>query len=141
MNSDPVSDFLTRIRNATLVNKPSVVVPHSNFKFELSKLLKNEGYISDVKVNENGSKKEIQIDLKYTESGKPVLAGLNRLSKPGKRVYVGSDKLPRKNGGLGTVVVSTSRGLLPDSEARKRKLGGELICEVWSWVELEISLL
>jgi len=133
--------FLTRIRNATLVNKPSVVVPHSNFKFELSKLLKNEGYISDVKVNENGSKKEIQIDLKYTESGKPVLAGLNRLSKPGKRVYVGSDKLPRKNGGLGTVVVSTSRGLLPDSEARKRKLGGELICEVWSWVELEISLL
>ena len=141
MNSDPVSDFLTRIRNATLVNKPSVVVPHSNFKFELSKLLKNEGYILDVKVNENGSKKEIQIDLKYTESGKPVLAGLNRLSKPGKRVYVGSDKLPRKNGGLGTVVVSTSRGLLPDSEARKRKLGGELICEVWSWVELEISLL
>jgi len=141
MNSDPVSDFLTRIRNATLVNKPSVVIPHSNFKFELSKLLKNEGYISDVKVNENGSKKEIQIDLKYTESGKPVLAGLNRLSKPGKRVYVGSDKLPRKNGGLGTVVVSTSRGLLPDSEARKRKLGGELICEVWSWVELEISLL
>ena len=141
MNSDPVSDFLTRIRNATLVNKPSVVVPHSNFKFELSKLLKNEGYISDVKVNENGSKKEIQIDLKYTESGKPVLAGLNRLSKPGRRVYAGSDKLPRNNGGLGTVVVSTSRGLLPDSEARKRKLGGELICEVWSWVELEISLL
>ena len=132
MNSDPVSDFLTRIRNATLVNKPSVVVPHSNFKFELSKLLKNEGYISDVKVNENGSKKEIQIDLKYTESGKPVLAGLNRLSKPGRRVYLGSDKLPRNNGGLGTVVVSTSRGLLPDSEARKRKLGGELICEVWS---------
>jgi len=141
MNSDPVSDFLTRIRNATLVNKPSVVVPHSNFKFELSKLLKNEGYILDVKVNENGSKKEIQIDLKYTDSGKPVIAGLNRLSKPGRRVYVGSDKLPRNNGGLGTVVVSTSRGLLPDSEARKRKLGGELICEVWSWVELEISLL
>jgi len=141
MNSDPVSDFLTRIRNATLVNKPSVVVPHSNFKFELSKLLKNEGYILDVKVNENGSKKEIQIDLKYTDSGKPVIAGLSRLSKPGRRVYVGSDKLPRNNGGLGTVVVSTSRGLLPDSEARKRKLGGELICEVWSWVELEISLL
>ena len=141
MNSDPVSDFLTRIRNATLVNKPSVVIPHSNFKFELSKLLKNEGYILDVKVNENGSKKEIQIDLKYTDSGKPVIAGLNRLSKPGRRVYVGSDKLPRNNGGLGTVVVSTSRGLLPDSEARKRKLGGELICEVWSWVELEISLL
>ena len=141
MNSDPVSDFLTRIRNATLVNKPNVLVPHSNFKFELSKLLKNEGYISDVKVIEDGSKKEIQIDLKYSDTGKPVLAGLNRLSKPGRRVYVGSDKLPRNNGGLGTVVVSTSRGLLPDSEARKRKLGGELICEVWSWVESETSLL
>ena len=141
MNLDPVSDYLTRIRNATLVNKPSVVVPHSNFKYELSRLLKDQGYISDVKVNENGSKKEIHIDLKYTESGKSVLAGLNRLSKPGRRVYVGSDKLPRNNGGLGTVVVSTSRGLLPDSEARKKKLGGELICEVWSWVESATSQL
>ena len=69
---------------------------------------------------------------KYDENGSPVMAGLNRLSKPGRRLYVGSDSLPRNNGGLGTVVVSTSRGLLPDSEARKRKLGGELICEVWS---------
>ena len=132
LNSDPISDFLTRIRNASMVNKPSVIVPHSKFKLELSKLLKNEGYISDVKVIEESSNKEIQIDLKYSEEGAPVLAGLNRLSKPGRRLYVGSESLPRNNGGLGTVIISTSRGLLPDSEARKRKLGGELICEVWS---------
>jgi small subunit ribosomal protein S8 len=132
MNSDPISDFLTRIRNASMVNKPTVSVPHSKFKYELSKLLKTEGYISDVKVNSESSKKELQIDLKYSENGSPVLAGLNRLSTPGRRLYVGSDELPRNNGGLGTVIVSTSRGLLSDSEARKRKLGGELICEVWS---------
>ena len=105
MNSDPISDFLTRIRNASMVNKPSVIVPHSKFKLELSKLLKNEGYISDVKVIEESSKKEIQIDLKYSEEGAPVLAGLNRLSKPGRRLYVGSESLPRNNGGLGTVII------------------------------------
>jgi small subunit ribosomal protein S8 len=115
-----------------MVNKPTVSIPHSKFKYELSKLLKTEGYISDVKVNGESSKKELLIDLKYSENGSPVLAGLNRLSKPGRRLYVGSDELPRNNGGLGTVIVSTSRGLLSDSEARKRKLGGELICEVWS---------
>ena len=115
-----------------MVSKPTVSVPHSKFKLELSKLLKDEGYITDVKVSGDGSDKQIEIDLKYSENGSPVLAGLNRLSKPGRRLYVGSDSLPRNNGGLGTVVVSTSRGLLPDSEARKRKLGGELICEVWS---------
>ena len=141
MNSDPISDFLTRIRNASMVSKPTVSVPHSKFKLELSKLLKEEGYISDVKVSGDGSNKQIEIDLKYSLDGSPVLAGLNRLSKPGRRLYVGSDSLPRNNGGLGTVVVSTSRGLLPDSEARKRKLGGELICEVWSWVGLETSQL
>ena len=132
MNSDPISDFLTRLRNASMVNKPTVEVPHSKFKLELSKPLKSEGYILDVKVEGENSTKKIVIDLKYDENGSPVMAGLNRLSKPGRRLYVGSDSLPRNNGGLGTVVVSTSRGLLPDSEARKRKLGGELICEVWS---------
>ena len=83
MNSDPISDFLTRIRNASMVNKSTVSIPHSKFKHELSKLLKTEGYISDVKVNGESSQKELQIDLKYSENGSPVLAGLNRLSKPG----------------------------------------------------------
>jgi small subunit ribosomal protein S8 len=132
MVTDPISDLLTRLRNASMVSKPSVSVPHSNFKFDLAKLLKNEGYVSDVKVSGEGVKKSIDIDMKYSEEGISVISGMNRLSKPGQRVYSSFDKLPRNNGGLGTVVVSTSRGLLTDSEARKRKLGGELICEVWS---------
>ena len=132
MVTDPISDLLTRLRNASMVSKPSVSVPHSNFKFDLAKLLKNEGYVSDVKVSGEGVKKSIDIDMKYSEEGMSVISGMNRLSKPGQRVYSSFDKLPRNNGGLGTVVVSTSRGLLSDSEARKRKLGGELICEVWS---------
>ena len=132
MVSDPISDLLTRIRNAVMVSKSNIEIPHSNFKFELASLLKNEGYVSDVKISGNGTKKLIDIELKYSDEGNPVISGMNRLSKPGNRVYSSFDKLPRNNGGLGTVVVSTSRGLLSDSEARKRKLGGELICEVWS---------
>ena len=141
MVSDPISDLLTRIRNAVMVSKSNIEIPHSNFKFELASLLKNEGYVSDVKISGDGTKKLIDIELKYSDEGTPVISGMNRLSKPGNRVYSSFDKLPRNNGGLGTVVVSTSRGLLSDSEARKRKLGGELICEVWSWVGLEISQL
>tara|TARA_B100000287_G_scaffold79357_1_gene71596 strand:+ start:5514 stop:5912 length:399 start_codon:yes stop_codon:yes gene_type:complete len=132
MVSDPISDLLTRIRNAVMVSKSNIEIPHSNFKFELASLLKNEGYVSDVKISGDGTKKLIDIELKYSDEGTPVISGMNRLSKPGNRVYSSFDKLPRNNGGLGTVVVSTSRGLLSDSEARKRKLGGELICEVWS---------
>ncbi len=132
MVTDPISDLLTRLRNASMVSKPRVSIPHSNFKFELAKLFKTEGYVSDVKVSGEGVEKFIDIDMKYSEEGVSVISGMNRLSKPGQRVYSSFDKLPRNNGGLGTVVVSTSRGLLSDSEARKRKLGGELICEVWS---------
>ena len=132
MVSDPISDLLTRIRNAVMVSKSNIEIPHSNFKFELASLLKNEGYVSDVKISGDGTKKLIDIELKYSDEGTSVISGMNRLSKPGNRVYSSFDKLPRNNGGLGTVVVSTSRGLLSDSEARKRKLGGELICEVWS---------
>ena len=132
MVSDPISDLLTRIRNAVMVSKSNIEIPHSNLKFELASLLKNEGYVSDVKISGDGTKKLIDIELKYSDEGTSVISGMNRLSKPGNRVYLSFDKLPRNNGGLGTVVVSTSRGLLSDSEARKRKLGGELICEVWS---------
>ena len=133
MTTDPISDLLTRLRNASMVSKHSIEVPHSKYKFELAKLLKEEGYVLDVKTSGEGSKKVINIELKYSEEGKSVISGMNRLSKPGKRVYSSFDKLPRNNGGLGTIIVSTSRGLLSDSEARKRKLGGEIICEVWSW--------
>ena len=122
-----------------MVSKSNIEIPHSKFKFQLTSLLKDEGYVSDVKITGEGTKKIINIELKYSEDGASVISGMNRLSKPGNRVYSSFDKLPRNNGGLGTVVVSTSRGLLSDSEARKRKLGGELICEVWSWVGLEIN--
>ena len=132
MVSDPISDLLTRIRNAVMVSKSNIEIPHSKFKFQLTSLLKDEGYVSDVKITGEGTKKIINIELKYSEDGASVISGMNRLSKPGNRVYSSFDKLPRNNGGLGTVVVSTSRGLSSDSEARKRKLGGELICEVWS---------
>ena len=115
-----------------MVSKHTIEVPYSKYKFELAKLLKEEGYVLDVKTLGEGSKKIINIELKYSEEGKSVISGMNRLSGPGKRVYSSFDKLPRNNGGLGTVIVSTSRGLLSDSEARKRKLGGEIICEVWS---------
>ena len=90
------------------------------------------GMISDIEIKGEGAKRVIDLTIKFSEEGKSVIAGLNRLSKPGRRVYSSFNELPRTNGGLGTVVVSTSRGLLSDSEARKRKLGGELICEVWS---------
>ena len=132
MVSDPISDLLTRLRNASMVSQSNIEIPHSKFKFQLSTLLKDEGYISDVKLEGDGTKKIINIELKYSEEGTSVISGMNRLSKPGNRVYSSFDNLPRNNGGLGTVVISTSRGLLSDSEARKRKLGGELICEVWS---------
>ncbi len=133
MATDPISDLLTRLRNASMVSKDNIEVPHSKYKLELAKLLKEEGYVLDVKTLGEGPKKIINIELKYSEEGKSVISGMNRLSRPGKRVYSSFDKLPRNNGGLGTVIVSTSRGLLSDSEARKRKLGGEIICEVWSW--------
>ena len=126
MVNDPISDFLTRLRNATLVSKSNVEIPHSKFKYELAKLFKDEGYVSDIEIKGEGAKRVIDLTIKFSEEGKSVIAGLNRLSKPGRRVYSSFNELPRTNGGLGTVVVSTSRGLLSDSEARKRKLGGEL---------------
>ena len=132
MHSDPISDFLTRIRNAASVAKDYVSIPHSRLKERLANLLVDEGYLLSYKVKEDNQKKELVIELKYTEEGSPVLAGMERISKPGKRVYMESNGIPRSMGGLGTVVVSTSRGLLSDSDARRRKLGGEIICEVWS---------
>ena len=132
MHSDPISDFLTRIRNASSITKEYVSIPHSKLKERLADLLVEEGYLLSYKVNQETQKKELVIELKYTEEGSPVLAGIQRISKPGKRVYMQSNEVPRSMGGLGTVVVSTSRGLLSDADSRRRKLGGEIICEVWS---------
>ena len=133
MMTDPIADMLTRLRNANQALHKTVTMPSSKIKEEIAKLLAAEGYLEgyDVAVADPG--KEITIRLKYTGKGnrERVIQGITRMSSPGRRIYRGADSLPRSQGGLGTIVISTSQGLMPDREARKRRLGGELMCEVW----------
>lgn len=121
--------MLTRIRNGGRALKPTILVPHSKIKENMAKILKSEGYIGDVAV-EGKEVKTIKISLKYNGK-KNVIEGLKRISKPGLRKYVGSQEIPRVRGGLGIAVVSTPEGLLTDSQARKKNLGGELLCYIW----------
>jgi small subunit ribosomal protein S8 len=127
--SDPISDMLTRIRNGGRALLPVVEMPHSTIKESVAKILKTQGYVSDVAV-EGATKKTIKIRLKYNGK-KNVIEGLKRISKPGLRKYVGSTEIPRVRGGLGVAIVSTSEGLLTDNQARKKNLGGELLCYIW----------
>jgi small subunit ribosomal protein S8 len=127
--SDPISDMLTRIRNAGNAQLPVVKLPHSRIKESVAKLLKTEGYVADVSVA-GEAKKEITIKLKFNGK-KSVIEGLKRVSKPGLRRYVGATEIPRVRGGLGVAIVSTSEGLLTDQQARKKNLGGELLCYIW----------
>ncbi len=130
MFTDPISDMLTRIRNALSAKKDSLVLPYSKFKFNLARLLLEEGFISGV--NElDGRHKTLQINLKYGPDGDPVISGIKRVSKPGQRIYLPALGLPRTNSGLGVTVVSTSRGLMSDRKARKEKVGGEVVCQIW----------
>jgi small subunit ribosomal protein S8 len=127
--SDPISDMLTRIRNAGNAQLPVVKCPHSRIKESAAKLLKTEGYVADVSVA-GEAKKEITIKLKFNGK-KSVIEGLKRISRPGLRRYVGSTEIPRVRGGLGVAVLSTSEGLMTDASARKKNLGGELLFYVW----------
>jgi|SRR5665213_984678 len=127
--SDPISDMLTRIRNAGRALLPAIELPHSRVKESCAKILQAQGYIGDVAV-EGETKKKIKIRLKYNGK-KSVIEGLKRISKPGLRKYVGATKIPRVRGGLGVAIVSTSEGLLTDQQARKKNLGGELLCYIW----------
>jgi small subunit ribosomal protein S8 len=127
--SDPISDMLTRIRNGGRALLPVIVLPHSRIKEGVAKILKSEGYVTDVSV-EGETKKKIKIHLKY-EGKKSVIEGLKRVSKPGLRKYVGATAIPRVRGGLGVAIVSTSEGLLTDAQARRKNLGGELLCHIW----------
>lgn len=129
MITDPISDMLTRIRNAIRAHKTELVMPYSKFKENLAKVLFAEGFISGVNVL-SGEVKLLQINLKYTGNS-AVITGLKRISTPGQRIYVASDKIPRTNGGFGITIVSTSKGLLTDKQARKDKVGGEVICQIW----------
>ena len=128
--SDPISDMLTRIRNGGRALLPVVELPHSNIKESVAKILKTEGYVSDVTVEGVTTKKTLKVRLKYNGK-KNVIEGLKRISKPGLRKYVGSTEIPRVRGGLGVAIVSTSEGLLTDNQARKKNLGGELLCYIW----------
>ncbi|HTI72692.1 MAG TPA: 30S ribosomal protein S8 [Candidatus Limnocylindria bacterium] len=129
MTSDPISDLLTRIRNAGLALHPSVTMPHSKMKEAVAVVLKQEGYIADFKTAGDQGK-TLTLDLKY-KARKPVIIGLRQISTPGLRRYVGSTEIPRVLGGLGVAIVSTSKGLMSGSTAKKQNLGGELICYVW----------
>ena len=130
MYSDPIADMLTRIRNASTARKEQVVMPYSKFKASLAKVLEREGFVGAV-TEMPGKFKSLQISLKYDKTGQQVISGIKRVSKPGQRIYLPTEKLPRTNSGLGLTVVSTSKGLLSDRQARKEKVGGEVVCQVW----------
>ena len=129
--SDPISDMLTRIRNANMAEHPQVQIPHSKLKSELARLLKEEGYIKDFTTEKIEGKATLVLFLKYMDDQKPVIQGLRRVSRPSRRHYVGADDVPRVLGGIGTAILSTSTGILTDTDARKSHVGGEVLCYIW----------
>jgi small subunit ribosomal protein S8 len=131
MTSDPIADMLTRIRNAIIARHPKVDVPGSRLKIEIARILKDEGYILNFKLAEEGVKKVIKIYLKYTPANLPVISRIERVSRPGCRVYVGSEDIPRVLGGMGINILTTPRGVMTGSAARKQRVGGELLCQVY----------
>jgi small subunit ribosomal protein S8 len=131
MNADPIADMLTRIRNANALHYDTVSMPYSKMKNEIAEILRKEGFLSAVAVDGEGAKKQLTLTIKYGPAGEKVISGLRRISKPGLRVTMEADKLPRVLGGLGIAIISTSKGLLTDAEARKANVGGEVLCYVW----------
>jgi small subunit ribosomal protein S8 len=129
---DPVADMLTRVRNANTARLPKTEMPHSALKEGISRVLKDEGYIKDYKVVETGkNKKALHVYLRYDEDGGPIVTTLERVSRPGRRVYRGLAKIGRVLDGLGVAILSTHQGVLSDRECRKKRIGGELLCKVW----------
>jgi small subunit ribosomal protein S8 len=131
MMTDPIADMLTRIRNAVRVERPNVDLPLSKVKRGLAEVLKREGYIWDWEELPAEPAKQIRLHLKYGPNGERVIRHIRRVSTPGRRVYSGADKLKPVLGGLGITIISTSRGVISDREARQRNLGGEILCEIW----------
>ncbi|NLT20605.1 MAG: 30S ribosomal protein S8 [Syntrophomonadaceae bacterium] len=129
--TDPIADFLTRIRNGNMVMHETVEVPSSKVKLSIADIMKQEGYIKEYEYIEDDKQGVIRIYLKYGPNKEKVITGMKRISKPGLRVYVKKDEVPRVLGGLGTAVISTSRGLMTDKKARKEGLGGEVVCYIW----------
>tara|TARA_X000001036_G_scaffold410966_1_gene423275 strand:- start:1572 stop:1967 length:396 start_codon:yes stop_codon:yes gene_type:complete len=128
--NDPIGDMLARIKNSLLRNHKKVELPSSNFKVKIAEVLKNEGYIVDHKVSSIENKAVLQIELKYNY-GSPVISTIQRISKPGRRIFSSAESLPKINNGLGIAIVSTPKGVMSDIDARKNKLGGEIICKVF----------
>jgi len=129
--TDPIADMLTRIRNANMVRHANVEVPASNMKKTIAQILSDEGFIKGYEVTEDDKQGTIKITMKYDENKDRVITGLKRISKPGLRVYAKRNEVPRVLGGLGIAIISTSRGIMSDKQARKEGLGGEVICYVW----------
>jgi small subunit ribosomal protein S8 len=133
MNSDPIADMLARLRNAALARHEVTRMPASKLKRAIAELLKNEGYVADVRQEELGNSPQptLTVTLKYGRDRTCAFGGIKRVSRPGRRVYVGHEDIPRVLSGLGVSILSTSQGVLTDKEARRRRVGGELLCEVW----------
>lgn len=129
--TDPIADFLVRIANAQMARHDKVDIPASKMKLSITRILKEEGYIKHYKYIKDNKQGIIRIHLKYDEDRRAAIMGLKRISKPGRRVYVGCDEIPRVLNGLGIAILSTSQGILTDKEARKRRVGGELLCAIW----------
>jgi small subunit ribosomal protein S8 len=130
-SSDPIADMLTRVRNAIMARHDSVLVPTSRMKLAITRILKKEGFIADFEVLKGKPQKAIKIHLKYDDKNEPILSGLERVSKPGLRVYVGRDEIARVHGGLGMSIISTSQGVMTGQQAWRKGIGGELLCHVW----------
>lgn len=131
MTADPIADMLTRVRNALIARHAKVDVPASRLKNELARILKEEGYILNYKLTEEGPKKFIRLYLKYTSSNLPVISRIERVSRPGCRVYVASKEIPRILGGLGINILTTPKGVMTGGSARKEGVGGEVLCQIW----------
>jgi small subunit ribosomal protein S8 len=130
MTTDPIADMLTRVRNATKARHPKVDVPASKLKVEIARILKEEGYIINYKVAEEGPRKTIKIYLKYQANTKPVISEIERISRPGCRVYAGSTEIPKVLGGLGVNILTTPKGVMTGRDARKQGVGGEVLCQI-----------
>ena len=131
MQSDPIADMLTRIRNANMALHPETTMPSSKLKEQVARILSEEGFIDGYKVDDARVGKELTVRLRYGNDRQPILTGIKRISKPGLRVYSGASDVPRVRGGIGIAIVSTSDGVMTDREARRRNVGGEILCEVW----------
>ncbi|HEY2774915.1 MAG TPA: 30S ribosomal protein S8 [Candidatus Binatia bacterium] len=131
MMTDPIADLLTRIRNACRGRRDQVALPHSRVKEAIARLLCDEGFLREVEVSGEQTRKSLVLHIRYSDGGEPVLTGIRRISRPGLRRYSSSEEAPRVRGGLGISILSTPVGLLSDREARRRNVGGEVICEVW----------